>query len=124
MVAVLAVAAMMAMMATIAGASGVAAVGGGGGMMAMIAGHQKDGILMGGRLRRVKFLLMMFILLHPYRPHPPSTQTITSHTVRHPIASSTRSCPFPPIWTLPKKPNPNPSMKGASSSGRINRTTS
>jgi len=35
------------------------------------------GILIGGRLRRVKSLLMMFILLHPYRPHPPSTQTIT-----------------------------------------------
>ena len=36
------------------------------------------GILMGGRLRLLKSLLMMFILLHPYRPHPPSTPTITS----------------------------------------------
>jgi hypothetical protein len=42
---------------------------------------------------------------------------------RHQTASSTRSCPFPPIWTLPKKPNPNPSMNGASSSGRINGTS-
>jgi len=33
---------------------------------------------MGGRLRLVKSLLMMFILLHPYRPHPPFYPTITS----------------------------------------------
>jgi len=32
--------------------------------------------------------------------------------------------PSPPIWTLPKEHDPNPSINGASSSGRINRTTS
>ena len=52
-----------------------------------------------------------------------SLRWLCQQPTRHPIASSTRSCPFPPIWTLPKKPNPNPSMNGASSSGRINRTT-
>ncbi len=44
---------------------------------------------MGGRLRLVESLLMMFILLHPYRPHPPSTQTITSSwTRRFPLLSN------------------------------------